>query len=128
MKNAVVILLMGALAGCTAQASTQHAAAVPPGAQSCISLDRISGRHVQPPNSIVFEAVGPVNYRNDLIGDCPGLARLGTAAAIEYENPTGKQLCRNDRIRVFDPVEARVGGIRSSPVCRLGSFVPIPRG
>jgi hypothetical protein len=130
MKTALPILATAALAACSAQPPPprQVAAAAAAGAQDCISTNQIAGRHVLPPNSVMFEVVGPVNYRNDLIGECPGLARLGSTGAIEFENPMGGRLCRNDRIRIFDPIGARATGVRSFPACRLGTFVPVPHG
>ena len=130
MKTVLPVLLTATLIGCTAAPPPpgQQAMAMPPGAQNCIPLSQIAGRRVEPPNSVMFEVAGPVNYRNDLIGECPGLARLGSTAAIEFVNPTGSQICRDDRIRVFDPVEAKATGIRGEPVCRLGAFIPVPHG
>lgn len=128
MKTALPILVSATLVGCTAEPPRQPvAAAAVAGAQECIHLDQVTARRVQPPNSVVFD-VGPVSYRNDLIGPCPSIARLGESASIELESPLGKQLCRNDHIRVFDPVETKATGIRSAPLCRLGVFVPVPRG
>lgn len=127
MKKVLPILLSTILVGCTSEPPKQPAAdAAVAGAQSCILLNQVAGRRVMPPNSIMFVVAGPVNYRNDLMDDCPGIARLGSGAAIEFDNPTGRRICRGDRVRVFDPTEARVGGIRSVPVCRLGNFVPVP--
>ena len=61
----------------------------------------------------------------DLIGACPGVRRSTDASIVQIEVDSGR-LCKNDRIRVFDPVEARNIGIRAFPHCRLGMFTPIP--
>lgn len=127
MKALLSVLLYATLIGCTAEPPRQEVARVPVGVLDCIHLEQVTSRRVQPPNSVIFD-VGPVSYRNDLIGKCPTIARLGASASIEFENPMGRSLCRNDRIRVFDPVEVRATGIRSAPLCRLGSFVPVARG
>ena len=128
MKTALLALGSITLAGCAAQAPTGQAAAAPATAKDCLVISQISGRRAEPPNSVTFEMVGPVNYRNDLVGECPGLARLGSQAVIEFANPFGGQICRNDHIRVFDPIEARATGARSAPLCRLGPFVPLRPG
>jgi hypothetical protein len=128
MKTMLPILLSTILIGCTAEPPKQATAdASAPGGKSCISLDQIVGKHIVPPNAIMFEVVGPVNFRNELMDDCPGLTRLGSTAAVEYDNPLSKLVCKGDRVRIFDPIEARTGGIRASLVCRLGTFVPVPR-
>jgi hypothetical protein len=77
---------------------------------------------------VVFEVAGPTNYRNDLAGACPGLERLGRSAVVELADASGDQLCSGDRIRVYDPVEAKATGRLSYPTCILGYFEPIPRG
>ena len=115
-----------AVASCTAAPPPQQAAAVP-GARSCLSLDQVSGRYTAPPNSVIFETVGPVIYRNDLASRCPGIERLGASAAIAFDTGPGGQVCRGDRIRIFDPIESRATGIASNPACVLGDFIPIAR-
>jgi hypothetical protein len=93
---------------------------------SCIDPHEIVARHPVPPRSMVFEMLGGADYRNDLIGACPGIARATSASIVQIE-PRGTRLCANDSIRVYDPVEARGVGARAFARCRLGVFTPVPR-
>jgi hypothetical protein len=95
----------------------------PPGAVRCIDPHQIVARHPERPNAIVFEMTGGTTYRNELIGACPGVARATPASIVRIE-PDGGNLCRNDRVSVYDPVETR--GTGATARCRLGTFVPIP--
>ena len=124
MKRMLVVLFAG-LGACSVQPT-----AAPPleasGAQAnCIDLTRVSGRHVLPPSAVVFDLVGGVSYRNDLQGSCPSAARADASAIIQTESQSPR-LCRDDRIRIYDPVEARATGASAFPVCRLGSFTAVP--
>ena len=98
---------------------------VPPGTVRCIDPHQIIGRRPERPNSVVFVMAGGITYRNDLIGTCSGVRRSTGASIVQIEVDSGR-LCKNDRIRVFDPVEARNIGLRAFPHCRLGMFTPIP--
>jgi len=124
MKRMLVVLFSG-LGACNAQPT-----AAPPltqaGAQvNCIDLTTVSGRHVLPPNAVLFDTVGGLSYRNDLVGTCPSAARADASAIIQTESQSPR-LCRDDRIRIYDPVEARATGASAFPVCRLGSFTAVP--
>jgi hypothetical protein len=69
--------------------------------------------------------VGGISYRNDLQGHCPSAERGDPSAIIQTESQSSR-LCRDDRVRIYDPVEAQATGARSFPECRLGSFTPVP--
>ena len=105
-------------------AQTAAAAASAGRPLQCINLDQVVSRRPAGPQSLMFELVGGRTYRNDLPGRCPGLERAGEAEIVQVE-VTGSTLCRNDRVRIYDPVEARNIGAASFPHCRLGAFTPI---
>jgi hypothetical protein len=95
---------------------------------SCIDTDQVIGRRVAGPGAIEFDVLGGTTYRNELASACPGLDRLGKAAVVGVTSTSGgSRLCSSDRVRVFDPVEAKTVGLRGYPECLLGRFVPIPR-
>jgi hypothetical protein len=124
MKRLFVVLFAG-VGACNAQPT-----AAPPlaeaGAQvNCIDLPRVSGRHVLPPSSVVFDMVGGLSYRNDLQGNCPSAARADPSAIIQTESQSSR-LCRDDRVRIYDPVEMQATGPRATSECRLGAFTAIP--
>ena len=97
---------------------------VAPGAVRCVDPHQIVARHAERPGAILFEMTGGITYRNDLIGACPGVKRATSASIVQIE-PDGTDLCTNDSVRVYDPVEARGTGAAR---CRLGTFTPIPGG
>lgn len=121
-----MVALMGAgLAACTAQPPPPPPAA-PLGAQvSCIDLKQVVARHVLPPASVLFEMSGGITYRTDLVGGCPSAARADANSIVQTESQ-GTQLCENDHIRIYDPVEARATGAASFPQCRVGRFTAVP--
>lgn len=116
------------LAGCTApQGERQSAVADAAGAGppvACIDLNQVTSRRPAGAQSILFELTGSRNYRNDLPDHCPGLVRAGAAHIVAVE-AAGSQLCRGDRISVYDPAEAKNLGPQAFPKCRLGDFVPV---
>ncbi|WP_205480317.1 hypothetical protein [Sphingomonas arenae] len=119
-------ILLGACAPAPAPAGEQLAGNQ---AVRCISLNQVAGRSVVDASSVRFEMNGPVDYRNQLQGQCPGLTRLGSSATISVASGgEGGRLCRGDRIRVADPVETRATGFLNEPTCLLGDFVPMERG
>jgi hypothetical protein len=123
----LVVALLGA--GCTMNgpdAEPAAMAAATGAAEQCIPIDQIISRRPAGPQSITFEMVGGRHYRNDLPEPCPGLQRAGTAEIVQVE-ATGSRLCRDDRVRVYDPVEARNIGLAAFPHCRLGAFKPVPQ-
>jgi hypothetical protein len=126
VMNSRILLLSLGLAGCSAQPPGPPPAAVALGARtSCIDLKQVIAKHPIAPNSVVFELAGPISYRNDLQGECPGLLRANASQIIQTESQS-PQLCVNDTIRVYDPVEATATGARSFAKCRLGYFTVVP--
>jgi len=120
------LFMMLQLAGCSADSPNVGSARVQNEAQRCIKLDQIAGRRVVG-QSVQFEMSNGINYRNDFTGACPGLERLGPTATISVvSGGEGGQLCRGDRIRVADPVEAIGSGLASAPTCALGDFQSQP--
>lgn len=94
----------------------------------CIDLNQVVGRRGSGGEALDFELIGGAVYRNNLAGRCPGLDRLGESVAIAIvSGGEGGRLCSGDRVRVFDPVEARAVGIDAQPSCVLGGFTPLPR-
>jgi hypothetical protein len=93
----------------------------------CINLNRIAGRRVLADGSLLFEAVGGVDYRNRLASQCPGAVRISRSAVISVvASSPGSQLCRGDRVRVLDPVETSETGASSAPSCVLADFDIVP--
>jgi hypothetical protein len=126
MKNAMLLLSLG-IAGCSVQPSAPPppATAAAGGRTSCIDLKQVIAKHALAPNSVLFEMNGGISYRNDLQGTCPGIARANGSEIIQTESQSA-QLCVNDSIRVYDPIEARATGARSFAKCRLGLFTAVP--
>ena len=125
MKNAMLLLSLG-VAACSAQPPAPPPAAFAAGARTnCIDLKQVIAKHPIAPDSVLFEMAGPISYRNDLQGSCPGLERANASEIIQTESQSA-QLCVNDSIRVYDPIEARATGARSFAKCRLGLFTAVP--
>jgi hypothetical protein len=122
MKRLIVVLLAG-LAGCNDQPAA-IAPQGPPGAQvSCISLNQVVSRTPLPPSAVLFEMTGGITWRADLQGNCA--ARADRASIVQTESHSTR-LCHNDRIRIYDPVEAKATGARSFPACRIVGFTAVP--
>jgi hypothetical protein len=121
---AVLIPAIAVLTGCAVRPAVS---AAPSGGERCMSAAAVSGRYVLPPDSIIFETLGPVNYRNILARPCVGLARLGRSAAIVFENSTGGRICAGDRVRLFDARDTGSRRLAEAPVCELGQFMPSAR-
>lgn len=128
MRRYILALAMLLPAGCMPQVRDAQpmAAAAAGDPLQCINLDQVISRRPAGPQSLIFELTGGRFYRNDLPDLCPGLQRAGPAEIVQVE-ATGSRLCRDDRVRIFDPVEARNIGLSAFPKCRLGAFVPVPR-
>jgi len=124
MKPTFAILGLS-VAACTAQPPPPPPAG-PMGAQvSCIDLKQVVARHVLPPDSVLFEMSGGISYRTDLVGGCPSAARADANSIVQTESQ-GTQLCQNDHIRIYDPVEAKATGTGAFPQCRVGRFTAVP--
>lgn len=122
-RAATSFLLCATLAAC---------APAPPPVQAlgqtarCIPSDQIISRRVAGAAAIDFEIVGGGVYRNSLASHCPGLERLGDLAVVAVTSGgEGSRLCRGDRVKVFDPVEAQATGLQSYPECLLGDFTRV---
>jgi hypothetical protein len=126
MRETILFLSVAVLlTGCTAEPPEPGKSIRTAGAPvECLNLDRIVSRRPSGEGSILFETTGGRNYRNVLPGQCPGLERAGPGHIVEVE-ATGGQLCRGDRVRVYDPIEARNMGSGAFPQCRLGVFAPL---
>ena len=127
MRTPVFCLLTAAaLLGCSPVATPllQEKAQA---SRSCISLTQVAGRRAVGPQAVLFETVGSSNYVNQLRGQCPPLARLGSTATISIASGgDGGQLCSGDRIRVFDPAELQGKRVTGYPTCVLGEFKADP--
>jgi hypothetical protein len=125
MKPMVAFAGLG-LAACTAQPPSPPPAMAQGGAQvSCIDLKQVVARHVLPPASVLVEMSGGITYRTDLVGGCPSAARADANSIVQTESQ-GTQLCQNDHIRIYDPVEAKATGSGAFPQCRVGPFTAVP--
>ena len=123
MKKPLAIAL-ASLAACTAQPPPPPPVAAQGAQVSCIDPKQVVARHVQPPSSVFFEMSGGITYRTDLVGGCPGAARANASTIVQTESQ-GTHLCRDDHIRLYDPVEAQATGARSFPACRVGVFTAV---
>lgn len=122
-RVAVFTIVAPVLTGCAAAPMTQQP--ISAGAE-CIALNQVVGRRVAGPNAIEFEMVDGSVIRNDLASACPGLERLGGLATISISSGgEGGRLCRGDRVRIFDPIEARATGLQSYPECLVGGFTQV---
>lgn len=124
MKSKTILLSLG-LAACTAQPTAPPPAVAQGGQVSCIDLKLVTSRHVLPPASVLFEMAGATSYRTDLVGGCPGAARANASSIVQTESQ-GTQLCENDHIKIYDPVEAQATGPGSFAQCRVGKFTAVP--
>ena len=125
MKASAPLLLVGlAAASCTPSPppSQQSAASV----RSCIPLDQVVARRAAAPAAVDFDMLGGVTYRNRLETACGNFERLGPLAvvAVTAGAETG-HLCAGDRVKIFDPVEAKATGLGAHPYCRLGEFTAV---
>jgi hypothetical protein len=120
----IALLMFAGVCACNAQPNPAAPLAAAGAQVNCIDLKQVSGRRVLPPSAVLFEMTG-VAYRNDLQGSCPSAARADPSAIIQTESQS-TQLCRDDRVRIYDPVEAQATGARSFPECRLGAFTAVP--
>jgi hypothetical protein len=124
MKKTIAILGLG-LGACTAQPPPPPPAMAQGAQVSCIDLKQVVARHVLPPASVLFEMSGGVTYRTDLVGGCPSAARADASSIVQTESQ-GTELCQNDHIRIYDPVEVKATGPAATPQCRVGVFTAVP--
>jgi len=81
----------------------------------CVENSRLDGPQIIDKKTLIYRESGRRIWRNDLIGECPGLQPMDTLVVEIF----GSQLCRNDHFRALTP------GIRiPGPICRLGKFTP----
>lgn len=127
MKASIPLIFGLGIAACTAAPPPEQQAAVA-GAVRCIPLDQVIVRRLAGPAALDFEMLGGTTYRNQLATACPGAERLGESAtvAVTAGAETGR-LCAGDRVKIFDPAEAKATGLEGYPECRLGQFVPSPQ-
>lgn len=81
----------------------------------CVDKSRIDGPQIIDAKTLIYRESGRRIWRNDLIGECPGLSPMDTLVVDIF----GGQLCRNDHFRALTP-GTRIPG----PICRLGKFTP----
>lgn len=122
MKRLFYILPLVALSGAS-HAGIQDAERPAP---RCLSLDQVISRTPRPPEHIRFEMADGTVYLSRPADRCNSLARAGRQDILVLE-ADGSQICSGDRVRIVDPAEARAGGMRAFPSCRLGPFVAEPR-
>lgn len=124
-KMLAVSLVAATLGSCAVQPPAPNYAGAP---SRCISLNQVIARRPVAPAAIEFEMLRGRTLRNQLATVCPGIERLGDLGVIAITSGgEGGRLCRGDRVRIFDPIEARATGIQSYPECVLGDFVELPR-
>jgi hypothetical protein len=125
MKAASLVPLL-ALGACTAQPPRDAASAARTGVSvACIDMNQIVGRRPEAPNALVFEMSGGRTYRNEVQDGCPSLQHAMGTETLQFESFSGSRLCRDDGVRIYDPVEARATGPQSFPRCRLGAFTQV---
>ena len=83
--------------------------------ESCIELSRMSGPAIYDGGMIVYRQSGRRIWVTHAVDSCPAL-RPFSQLIVE---PTGAQLCHNDRFRTFEP-----GDIIPSAYCRFARFTP----
>jgi hypothetical protein len=81
----------------------------------CVDKSRIDGPQIIDAKTVIYRESGRRIWRNDLIGECPGLRPMDTLVVEIF----GGQLCRNDHFRALTQ-GTRIPG----PICRLGKFTP----
>jgi hypothetical protein len=129
MKVAIPLALASMTAAAAALASSSPRSDEPAQAQAprtCIPLDQVVARRTAGASAVEFDVVGGITYRNELASPCAGIERLGSSAAIAVT--TGAEtgmLCAGDRVKIFDPVEAKATGLQAAPYCQLGKFTVV---
>ena len=90
----------------------------------CINVDQIVSRLPDGPRSLRFELTGGAVYRNELDRACPPLEQATDFDIISLQLD-GPRACAGDTFQIVDATEARAGGLRAFPRCRLGRFVQV---
>jgi hypothetical protein len=110
-----------ALAACTAQPPPPMIAARAAG--SCIDLAQVTARHVAPPSAVIFETTHGV-YRAEIVGNCAAAAHPNGSEIVQTESQSS-HVCPDDRVRIYDPVEAKATGATAFPQCRIGTITTV---
>lgn len=132
MRSAIALALPAALAACTSEpaATVSSDGALAAGAAAgqvrCIDATRVAGRRAQSDRALIFELDDGRIFRNDLPDACPGAARASNFGTLVIE-PVETRMCRGDFVRIYDPADLPVGGVKALPRCRLGAYTPVPR-
>ena len=128
MRPTTALIAPLLLMACTVKEPTPSGASAAAAGQqvSCIDATRVVGRRAESNRAIVFELNDGRIFRNDLPEACPGLERASNFGSLSID-PVESRLCRNDSIRAYDPADLPVGGIKSLPRCRLGTFTQVAR-
>lgn len=120
----VILLLAGLTAADAAQKKPdpdlakieKRLAGLTPGKpMQCLHRDLTSQSTMRADGVILYIAGRNRVYRNDLIGNCPGLTR----GDIMVTKSIGSDLCRGDFVQTRSPMGGMVTGS-----CALGTFTP----
>ena len=126
MRQSIALLAPLLLIACTAeQPAPETASASPQGAQMrCIDATRVAGRRAESNRALIFEMNDGRVFRNQLQNACPSAERASSFGTLAID-PVETRLCRNDMIRVYDPADLPVGGLKGVARCRLGGFTQV---
>jgi hypothetical protein len=116
-------LVLACVGGCTAQPPPPPPAVAVGGPVNCIDLQQVTGRRVLAPNAVLFDVPGGISYRAELQSGC--VAHPDPSLIVQTDSRSGR-LCRDDRVRIYDPVEAKATGSGPYPQCRVIGFTPVP--
>ena len=119
----IIALLLTMLSACNAQPTPPPSVSVA-GAANCIDLTHVIARHAVAPDAVIFEMAGGISYRAELQGRCAGASRAHGSEIVQTETQS-THLCRDDHIRIYDPVEAKATGAGSFAMCRVAGFTPV---
>jgi hypothetical protein len=131
MRAALFLAAPLSLLGCTMDAaetaSSEGATAgeLAPGQVRCIDSTRIAGRRAESDTALIFELDDGRIVRNDLPRACPGIGRASGFGTLAID-PIEARMCQGDFVRIYDPADLPVGGVKSLPRCRLGVYTPVP--
>ena len=125
MRSAAIVAIM-LLSSCAAEPTETGSTSSPVAAEKvrCIDATRVAGRRAESDRALVFELSDGRAYRNDLPDACPGIARASNFGTLAID-PIKTRMCRGDAIRIYDPADLPVGGIKAVRRCRLGDFTRV---